>query len=140
LTDRLPVEYSTGIGSDIRPGFSRGRSEEVPAMAKIAAVPVAKSERLRRLLRETNPETGQPWTLADAARKIGMNYAFAYGVAQRSGQVATAAARRPSAGSKFVPVFRWIGYSERTAVRLAALYAAGDRFPRKEAGSAAPTA
>ena len=67
--------------------MSRGEADPIiEARARAAA---SKSEGMRILF-----DAG--YSVADAARVIGVDYAFAYGVAKRAGQAETAAKRRPT--------------------------------------------
>jgi transposase len=82
--------------------------------AKTTAKAVIKSEVCRTYLKEG-------LTIAEAARKAGMGYAFAYGVAQRAGLAQTAAKRRPEANSKLIDLVltvqpRWTRAKAKAAV------------------------
>lgn len=66
-------------------------------MTRRTVATLSKSESFRRALK-SDPEM----TISAAAKKFDMNYAFAYGVAQRAGLAQTHAKRRPESNSKLV--------------------------------------
>lgn len=75
---------------------------------------VTKSDRVRTLL-------GEGKTIAEAAKTVGIGYAFAYGIAQRAGLAQTAAKRRPEANSKLIDLVlhvqpRWSREKAKKAV------------------------
>lgn len=61
----------------------------------------SKSEHVRALL---NGGT----SVADAAREVGIGYAFAYGIAKRAGLAEVRAARRQPKGSKFAALVKFM--------------------------------
>lgn len=64
---------------------------------RVTSTPVfkSKSDAFRDLLRNgINPETKSPYMISDAAAKIGIGYAFAYGIAKRAGLAETKAKRK----------------------------------------------
>jgi hypothetical protein len=63
--------------------------------------------------------TGDPFPIANAARKIGIGYAFAYGIAKRSGLANKAAHRRPEANAKAIDLVVYAtGYDRLSATRI----------------------
>lgn len=62
---------------------------------KVVAKPVTKSQKVRDLL-------AQGKTIAECRDLVGIDYGFAYGIAQRAGLAQTAAKRRPEANSKAI--------------------------------------
>lgn len=102
--------------------------------SKTVVVASSKSARVRSLL--TNGSS-----IADAARTVGIGYAFAYGVAQRAGLAETAAKRRPEANSRVCAAMRFVQPTWNAAKisAAAAAFVTGASLPTPKAAAKSTT-
>jgi transposase-like protein len=84
--------------------------------AKTPVVVTSKSDQVRTLLNSGS-------SIADAARTVGIGYAFAYGIAKRAGLAETSANRRPTAHAKDIALVMAVtGWAAPRAIKAVAKY------------------
>jgi hypothetical protein len=91
-----------------------------------------KSAAFRREL-EIEIAAGNEFPIANAARTVGIGYAFAYGIAVRAGRAKVGANRRaePNAKVRAVVAFVRPDWSADRIARTAAAFVAGEPLPNR---------
>ena len=102
------------------------------ARRNLPVIAETKSAAFRREL-ETEIAAGNEFPIANAARTVGIGYAFAYGIAVRAGRAKVGANRRAEPNAKVRAVIAAVrpDWSADRVSRTATAYVAGEPLPTR---------